>query len=269
MRNNATHEAVFQTIQQEFAAHIRQPQKKPIPEGVPAQRMAIYSELFFNNVESFLADSFPVIRQLLPQEYWYGMARDFFARHACGTPLFTCLGEEFLLYLQQERGLQEEDPPYLAELAHYEWVELALTLSDAEPLPSLSTPAGNLLQSTLQLSPLAWPLCYRFPVHLIGGDNRSVSVEESPRHLLVYRNHEDQVIFLEIDALTHALLSVLQSEGSVTAGELLQTLAEISGSVSNAEFIEKGRVLFESLMARGVVGIVPASAESALLEAAG
>ncbi len=80
-------------------------------------------------------------------------------------------------YLQQERGVVENDPPYLAELAHYEWVELALTLRDAESLPTQSLPAVNLFQRSLQLSPLAWPLSYHYPVHRIGGGNHELRAE--------------------------------------------------------------------------------------------
>ncbi len=67
------------------------------------------------------------------------MARDFFACHACRTPLFTRLAEEFLVYLEQERKGMPEDPPFLLELAHYEWVELALSLSDTDQqLPAIA-----------------------------------------------------------------------------------------------------------------------------------
>jgi hypothetical protein len=247
-------ESSLQQLQQAFVAHIRQPWQVPVPQGVAPARMAIYSELFFNNVESFLADSFPVLHQLLPKARWLAMARDFFARHVCATPLFTRLGEEFLCYLQQERGEHADDPPYLAELAHYEWVELALMLSQADSLPVVPPPAGKLLECPVRLSSLAWPLSYRFPVHRIGGDNEANSAA-GPVYLLVYRNREECVVFLEIDALTHALLSHLQSEGAVVVGELLEMVAEIAGSPSNAELIKRGRALFESLIERGVIGV--------------
>lgn len=256
MCNDGRYESSLQQLQQGFAAHIRQPRQVPVPQGVAPARMAIYSELFFNNVESFLADSFPVLHRLLPQDRWVAMARDFFARHACATPLFTRLGEEFLRYLQQERGERADDPPYLAELAHYEWVELVLTLSEADSLPLVPPPAGKLLECQVRLSPLAWPLSYCFPVHRIGGDSE-VNSAAGPVYLLVYRNREECVVFLEIDALTHALLWLLQSEGAVGVGELLETVAEIAGGASGDELIERGRALFESLIERGVVGIAP------------
>ena len=41
----------------EFAAHIRDPENNPVPDNIEDRRMAIYRELFFNNVEDFMASS--------------------------------------------------------------------------------------------------------------------------------------------------------------------------------------------------------------------
>jgi hypothetical protein len=41
----------------------------------------------------------------------------------------------------------------------------------------------------------------------------------------------------------------------VVVGELLEMVAEIGGSPSNAELIKRGRALFESLIERGVIGV--------------
>ena len=46
--------------QRDFAARIRQPDVHPLPDGVPAGRMAIYEQLFFNTIEGFLSSGFPV-----------------------------------------------------------------------------------------------------------------------------------------------------------------------------------------------------------------
>ena len=47
-----------------FAAHIRDPEHAPAPGDVEPRRMAVYTELFYNNIESLLAANFPVIRRL-------------------------------------------------------------------------------------------------------------------------------------------------------------------------------------------------------------
>ena len=94
--------------------------------------MNIYRELFYNNVEGFMASSFPVLRKIMDDAQWHALVRDYFSNHKARTPLFPEMPREFLHYLQEEREPQDSDPAYLLELAHYEWVELALSLADEE-----------------------------------------------------------------------------------------------------------------------------------------
>ena len=54
----------FQDKQYAFAAHIRDPEHRPAPEGIEDRRMAIYRELFFNNIRSLLARNYPVLRKV-------------------------------------------------------------------------------------------------------------------------------------------------------------------------------------------------------------
>ncbi|MEJ2453388.1 MAG: putative DNA-binding domain-containing protein [Candidatus Thiodiazotropha sp.] len=253
-------EAGFQALQHRFADCIRQPSEVEAPQGVAAERMAIYCELFFNNVESFLADSFPVLRSLLTDGQWQSMVRDFYSRHACRTPLFTRLGEEFIGYLRDERERGEGDPPFLVELAHYEWVELALALSEAEALP-VEPATHDLMRTRVRLSPLAWPLHYRYPVHRIGPQSQEVSAEAGGVHLLVYRNHDDEVVFLDLDPLTYSLLVALQTVSDASVSELLEALAEIARIELSDAFINRGLEVFSMLCERGVIGCLP-SAES-------
>ena len=54
----------FQAFQQAFARHLRDPRHAPRPAGVPARRMAVYTELLFNNICSFVDTCFPVCRAI-------------------------------------------------------------------------------------------------------------------------------------------------------------------------------------------------------------
>ena len=91
------------------------------------------------------------------------IVRRAFPREA--TPLFPEIAREFVDFLQARAGQSDCDPPFLAELAHYEWVELALQISEAtvddlgrEPLGDPgSSPGQALLDGVPVLSPLAWP----------------------------------------------------------------------------------------------------------------
>jgi hypothetical protein len=93
------------------------------------------SELVYNNLSrACSAGNFPVIRATLRR---CGLAnagaRFLLSRHHSHTPLFPELGREFLRYLEARQQQGRGDPAFLLELAHYEWVELALALDEHDP----------------------------------------------------------------------------------------------------------------------------------------
>ena len=224
-------EADFIQQQYAFAAHIRAPDRNAAPADIEDRRMAIYRELFYNNVEGFLSNSFPVLRRLFSDENWHCMVRDFYSRHPCHSPLFLEIPHEFLSYLEQERGEQPDDPPFLRELAHYEWVELAVSVAESAP-PEGVDERGALLDRLPVVSPLAWPLSYRYPVHRIRPDFRPQAPGEQPTYLLVYRDADDEVGFLELNPVSARLFAMLQ-EGDVSSGR--QALERIAGELQHPD----------------------------------
>jgi hypothetical protein len=240
--------------QHAFAAHLRDPTQVARPEDVEDRRMAIYRDLVFNNVSALLAGNFPVIRRILPDAHWDDLIRDFFVRHRAKTPLFLELGQEFLDFLQTARAGDPRDPPFLLELAHYEWVELALQISDVEPERAGIDPTGDLLEARPVVSPLAWNLSYRFPVHRIGPDCRPDAPPDEPTHLVVYRTPDDAIAFLEINAVTQRLLILLDEESSPATGrEVLGRIAAEIGHPDPDQVIAFGAGLMEDLRTRGVL----------------
>jgi len=78
----------FKDIQYAFTRHIRDPENEPAPNDIEDRRMEIYRDLLYRNVESFMANSFPVLRKIIPDDKWHEMIRDYFKRHQSHTPLF-------------------------------------------------------------------------------------------------------------------------------------------------------------------------------------
>ncbi|WP_246125102.1 DNA-binding domain-containing protein [Exilibacterium tricleocarpae] len=203
-------EPVFKTVQLQFAAHLRDPAANPAPADVEDRRMGIYRDLIYKNIEGFISGGFPILRQLLDDRAWHGMVRDFVSRHVSHSPYFLEISQEFLKYLQEERQPQPADPPFMLELAHYEWVELALDVS-TEQLPGGAPQAvTDYLAARPRVSPLAWCLSYQYPVHRIGPDYQPRQPPAQPTFLIVYRNAADQVKFMESNAVTVRLLSILE-----------------------------------------------------------
>jgi hypothetical protein len=242
-------------IQQQlaFAAHIRDPDNVSGPADVEDRRMAIYRELFYNNVAGFIQSGFPVLHAISDDASWHRRVRAFFRDHHCQTPYFTQIAAEFVEWLENERGEHPDDPPFLRELAHYEWVELALSISDADRhLPAVD-PNGDLMDGVPVLSPLAWPLAYQWPVQHIGPEYLPDVPGEQPTYLVVNRDRLDKVHFLEINAVTYRLLQLLSEQAAPTGQEALQQITEELGHPDPAAVIEHGRALLDDLRARNIL----------------
>lgn len=231
-----------------LARHLRDPQHQPAPDGIEERRLSIYRDLLFNNVESLLAGNFPVIRQLLDGEPWRALVRDFFRDHRCQTPLFPEIGREFLRFLEAR---EPNDPPFLAELAHYEWVELALQISDTE-LPAHDA-QGDLLEGVPVLSPLAWPLAYAWPVHRIGPDHRPEFPPVEPTLLLVRRGPDGEVRFSQLSPLAFRLLQRLDAASTWSGRAHLRALAAEAGHADAEAFVDQGAALLRQMHDTGVV----------------
>lgn len=249
----------FQQKQYAFAAHIRDPDGVDAPPGVEDRRMAIYRELFFNNLRSLLSNMFPVLKKLHDPEHWQRIIRQFMQRHRAKTPYFLQLPREFLAFLQDEYEARDDDFPFLLELAHYEYIELALSISEQVNDVDELDADGDLLRDTPVKSALAWMYAYEYPVHRINQDFVPAEPGEQPTFLAVYRDAGDKVGFLELNAVTAGLLEALDANDSRQSGEsLLRALAhQIQYSDTEALIRHGAEALQQMRQLDIVIGTIP------------
>lgn len=243
----------FQRTQYLFAAHLRDPAGSPAPADVEDRRMAIYRDLFFNNVAQLLAQTFPVLSKILGEERWRLLMRDYFARHRSRTPLFLEMPREFLQYLETEREPQPDDLPFLLELAHYEWVELALSIDERSPALGEIDEHGDLIERRPALNPLHWSLAYRFPVHRLSPRYTPAEAPPEPTRLLVYRDLDDEVGFIEINVVTARLLELLSDETLESGRSVLERVAAELKHPRPETVLEGGRQILADLRQRQVI----------------
>ena len=252
LEKNTSMPLEFQQHQYAFAAHIRDPRHTPCPNDVSAERMKVYQELLFNNIEGVLSNAFPVLKSLYADADWLSLVNGFFQTHHAQTPYFSKLPEEFLNYLQTDYQHSENDPAFMLELAHYEWVELALAIDDAT-LDTANTFDGDPLAAIATLSPLAWLLEYRFPVHQISPDNRPETAPAQPTYLVVYRDRQDDVGFLELNPVTARLLQLISQNTKQSGREMLEQIASEIAHPNPQAVIDFGRQTLTDLISRDVV----------------
>ena len=238
----------FQRYQIAFTAHIRDPKTHPRPAGVDARRMKVYNELLYNNVEGFLLSCFPVLRQVLGTRKWARLVRAFFATHHSRTPYFRQIPDEFIQFLQDEWTPPEGYLPFTLALAHYEWIELVLSVSNRGVDRDVDS-TGSLVEGVPVLNPVLASLRYDWPVHRIAPRRK---VHPAETYLLVFRDAADVMQFSEINAFTGRLLALLET-GTLTGQAALRQIAEESRHPDPVLIQQAGAALLEDLRARGAI----------------
>ncbi|MEJ2258302.1 MAG: putative DNA-binding domain-containing protein [Woeseiaceae bacterium] len=245
--------STFRKRQYAFAAHIRDPENVPAPDDIEARRMAVYRDLFFNNLFSLLGTFFPVLRRIHDDTQWRRFIRGFMRQHEAQTPYFLQLPEEFLAYLQNEFEPAADDFPFLIELAHYEYAELELSVADAQNDPGEIDPDGDLLEGVPVKSCLAKAYAYQFPVHRISPDFLPREPAAQPVYLALYRDDDDEIGFLELNGVTAALLDAIGSNETMSGRMLLSRLADRIGYPDVDALVHHGAAALEDMRDRGIL----------------
>jgi hypothetical protein len=199
----------FMQQQLAFAAHLRDPIHSPAPEGLSETRLRIYRDLFYRNIEGFIASALPNCKRVLGEDEWQRLVRDFYAKHRCASPYFLEISREFLDYLWAL-----PDPlvhtHFLKALALFEWLDLHVQISDAQP--PVFQPNGDLLLQRPLVSPWLVLQSFMYPVQNIGAECLSVAALDTPVFLVIYRDRQHHVHRFELNAVSARCLSLLQSQ---------------------------------------------------------
>lgn len=231
-------------FQLEFGDYLRS-QRQSEQDNIPNRVGKIYQDLIFNNVSGFLNQCFPICKSILG-EHWRTLCLYFFQRYPTHSPYFSEIPMQFVEFLSQcvdddfdqsewatALTIQHADiithiPPYLPELAHYEWLELYV-----ETLPNQAEPLILNAEKSYFLNPTIQNHYYGYPVHHIRSDHGDeIALQDT---FLVVLRQDEQVKFVEVNVLTHLLLDFLQNNPVVYQNQidLLKAFAE---SIEYADF---------------------------------
>lgn len=244
----------FQAIQHSFTAYLRDPEGNLPPVGIAPRRLKVYRDLFYNNVAGFLAQGFPVIHQILTgKSLWQPLARAFFASHSCSSPYFSDIPGEFVRYVSTFNASDSPYPPYLAELAHYEWLEMVLDISTDSVDDALIDLEGDLLKGTPVMNPIHRLVEYQWPVTTISPDHEPAEPLPTPSRLLLFRNLDFRVHFIEINEPTHLLLAQLVDDPTLTGEQHLALLSRKIPQIDPQQLVHFGSELMADFRKRGCI----------------
>lgn len=235
--------------QQQFAftGYIRHPEQGSTIPDVARERMDVYRELFFNNILGTLENAFPVLKQVLEHGQWQALCERFFAEHRCLTPYLSHVPGEFVDFLE---AAQVTEPPWLLELAQWEWSELELFLAEDE---DLTATGDDPLQGVPVLSFLLRLHECRYPVHDMGDEG---PVEPNPGeiyYLLAWRKRDNSVGFMQLNPLSHGMIRLMRDNHQYTGQQLLALMAEAHEEYDPALIINGGRELLQRFYADNII----------------
>ena len=232
----------WQTFQADFGRYLRDPVNETLPTGVIPRRAQIYEDLLFNNICGFLNSCFPICKSIMGQDSWSELSHSFFRDWRCHSPRFNDIPKEFLDYLDSDLS-PALDYPWFLQLAHYEWVELAVdTFDESQKVSDQSI--------GLRVNPTLHNLIYGWPVHQISPDYQPT--ESRQTFLLVFRNIDNDVEFTEINAATSALINLFE-QGYTKSEDVLTELAAQMNVPLNDAFHSFGLDMINQLIAQEVL----------------
>lgn len=255
--------AGFAAVEARLTAYLRDPQAAAPPADVDPARAAVYARLVHHNVDSLLAQCFPVLKSVCEEARWEALVRGFLAGHRAHTPLFPRLPQEFVNFL--DAGTRTADPAWCAELADYEWLETECAQDPRELDALVRVDAdADLLEDVPVLNPLARARAYRHPVHTIAPGRVPDAPSAEPVWLVVYRRRDDRVSFLQLNAVSARLVELLTRNADRRNGRaLLRQIADELQHPRPAQLLAAGRGVLADLVARELLlgaekkGIVP------------
>jgi len=245
-------EPEFMRVQRAFAHHLRAPHGYPEPPGHTARRLDVYRYAVYANVERFMRDNYPRLFAIMAADEWQALVRDYLARHVARASAFVDVPREFLLYLESG-ACSAPTRPYLAELAHFDWLETALGADRRCVDVAAIDRDGDLLRGVPVANPIMVLTTYRFPVHAIGVDYQPQAAPAEPTRIAAYRRLDHEFAFLDLNAASARLLELVIANDRGSGGELLETIAAELGRADLSALREAGSTILSRMRARDAI----------------
>lgn len=245
-------EPEFMQLQRAFAAHLRDPAACPAPGQHESRRLDIYRHAVYFNVERFLRDNYPRVQRIMEEQAWSALVRDYLNRHIARANAFVDVPCEFLHYLEHER-IAEDDPPFMVELAHFDWLETLVGADERQLDLTGIDPHGDLLAGVPCANPIMVLVTYRFPVHVIEPDYRPSAPPASATRIAAFRDPQNRYGFLDLNPAAARLLEWVIEGRGLSGDELIVAIGAELGLDDSAALHSAGGTILARMRERGAI----------------
>lgn len=211
----------FQALQHQFAAYIRDPSRAILPEGCDPGRMRQYHQLFFNNLDGVLENTFVRFKAGLAPGQWAILTQAFFRNTPQYSPFLADVPARFTDFLAEQEDLALT--PGQEELAAFELAAFELRSAEDLDLPTGLDPVGDLRAGHPIVNPECLLFESDFPVH---DKNWSPTTEAAaqPTFLCLLRDPEGLIQTQVLSAASALLLALIDENPEASGTEIITQL---------------------------------------------
>ncbi|MDO5103992.1 MAG: putative DNA-binding domain-containing protein [Lautropia sp.] len=176
---------------------------QPLPNGVAPQGIEAQVAQMRHAMGDIVTRCLPLCQRLIGDDDWKNLLNRFLASDKLHEATYVHQVPRAFIAFLQGADQASQLPPWMPELAHYEWVEMEV-ISAPEQAPDYG-PQGLALSPRLRLQAYDWPVQQIRPDH--------VAIEPALTFFAVYQNRAGDVRFSELSPAAAQLLGILQANG--------------------------------------------------------
>lgn len=238
-------EFVISAAQKKLEVFGRINRKDPL-HPVPFSPALAYRDLMGTSLETTLVNAYPRTYQLLPAALWEELIVSFLRSYDKHSPYFWQMPKGLADFVQAQGWGQRAGISCLAELIHFEWLEIEVYMAPNGPLTSYSV-HGDLIQDVPYVTPMHQLCTYTYPVF---DPHFSSSSKPGEYAVFCFRHLKSrQVRVIPLPPFYARVMTRLLA-GDATGGEAIAyAAAEFSVKVTDQK-LEEGREFFQNLLSQ-------------------
>ncbi len=218
---------------------------------VGAERFLVYRSLVHNRMRNTIRDFIERTAARLGQQRLRADFAVWIDQVAAHSPYLRDVPAEFVAWASPRWQGDEAVPDYLVDLAHHELLEY--DIRNDHRGGEAATGLELALDKPLRFDGAARLMRYDYAVHRLSAslDDREPP-QAVPSRLLVYRDDQAKVRYLELTPLAHAVLVQLMEHGKPVAEGLRDACADL-GEALDDDRLATAATLLADLAERGVL----------------
>jgi hypothetical protein len=207
----------------------------------PAARFAVYRNNVVHSLVAVLADTFPVVQQLVGDDFFCAMARLYVVEHPPTSPLMHRFGAGLPAWIADFEPATAL--PYLSDIASLEWLRLsAFHAADADPIDAGAFSALIAAPDRLAEAPLALhpslavvrsnhPIVSLWAAHQLDAaarDDRLAAIDMGRAEAaLIFRDAADQALVIALPPADAALVAAIAARAPLGAVQAAHPQADL------------------------------------------